>query len=255
MNDIKQFQPTRPLRGATNMGRRKLPARLNFNPRAPCGARLASLGAMFHCDTNFNPRAPCGARRCELSLLLCQFVFQPTRPLRGATVSPSKIRNLYNISTHAPLAGRDRTASSMKRPRRHFNPRAPCGARPMKSLMTPLPLVFQPTRPLRGATRHVRAENRSPIDFNPRAPCGARPMAMRLPFILVVISTHAPLAGRDLLRFSGLTMKTLNFNPRAPCGARLPEEDYASPTIIFQPTRPLRGATAKVYKSLCTFLR
>lgn len=24
---------------------------------------------------------------------------------------------------------------------------------------------------------------------------------------------------------------------------------------IFQPTRPLRGATAKVYKSLCTFLR
>lgn len=26
-------------------------------------------------------------------------------------------------------------------------------------------------------------------------------------------------------------------------------------TAIFQPTRPLRGATAKVYKSLCTFLR
>ena len=25
--------------------------------------------------------------------------------------------------------------------------------------------------------------------------------------------------------------------------------------LVFQPTRPLRGATAKVYKSLCTFLR
>lgn len=25
--------------------------------------------------------------------------------------------------------------------------------------------------------------------------------------------------------------------------------------VEFQPTRPLRGATAKVYKSLCTFLR
>lgn len=27
------------------------------------------------------------------------------------------------------------------------------------------------------------------------------------------------------------------------------------PARAFQPTRPLRGATAKVYKSLCTFLR
>ena len=41
-------------------------------------------------------------------------------------------------------------------------------------------------------------------------------------------------------------------------------KDAVSPTTgiqgdtvyaLFQPTRPLRGATAKVYKSLCTFLR
>lgn len=36
-------------------------------------------------------------------------------------------------------------------------------------------------------------------------------------------------------------------------GCRIVRE--AAELIEFQPTRPLRGATAKVYKSLCTFLR
>ena len=31
--------------------------------------------------------------------------------------------------------------------------------------------------------------------------------------------------------------------------------DSVEALTAFQPTRPLRGATAKVYKSLCTFLR
>ena len=45
------------------------------------------------------------------------------------------------------------------------------------------------------------------------------------------------------------------FNPRAPCGARLRDAAERQGVSVFQPTRPLRGATAKVYKSLCTFLR
>ena len=34
-------------------------------------------------------------------------IFQPTRPLRGATVRLADTSNTYEISTHAPLAGRD----------------------------------------------------------------------------------------------------------------------------------------------------
>lgn len=45
------------------------------------------------------------------------------------------------------------------------------------------------------------------------------------------------------------------FNPRAPCGARQSVLPFPSVRYGFQPTRPLRGATAKEYKSLCTFLR
>ena len=34
--------------------------------------------------------------------------FQPTRPLRGATADEFYVAALTNISTHAPLAGRDK---------------------------------------------------------------------------------------------------------------------------------------------------
>ena len=56
--------------------------------------------------------------------------FQPTRPLRGATVIKGGQLTPVDISTHAPLAGRDLAAG-------HNLRNVP---------------VFQPTRPLRGAT-------------------------------------------------------------------------------------------------------
>ena len=82
--------------------------------------------------------------------------FQPTRPLRGATL-PKKQRHalteeisthaplagrdplavcdglLIIISTHAPLAGRDLQCGRHNTVVRYFNPRAPCGARQQKS--------------------------------------------------------------------------------------------------------------------------
>ena len=90
------------------------------------------------------------------------------------------------------------------------------------------------------------------------------------------ISIHAPHAGRDSpVRRSASEL--LNFNPRAPCGARhdcklealdqliisihaphAGRDEYDTEQVIskttFQSTRPMRGATAKVYKiTLHTF--
>ena len=78
------FQPTRPLRGAT------------------------ALALLFSaCSLDFNPRAPCGARRfCRVSNAPIT-EFQPTRPLRGATNKLPDGLQVGDISTHAPLAGRD----------------------------------------------------------------------------------------------------------------------------------------------------
>ena len=102
---------------------------------------------------NFNPRAPCGAR--------------PT--------GTKQAKDLFEISTHAPLAGRDSRSWSNA------------------SLLA----GFQPTRPLRGATVFGAVVLRMLIHFNPRAPCGARRAGYQQDPLEVKISTHAPLAGRD----------------------------------------------------------
>ena len=68
------------------------------------------------------------------------------------------------------------------------------------------------------------------------------------------ISTHAPLAGRDITNLGKCNEGAISTH--APLAGR----DQVQGALDrkpekFQPTRPLRGATAKVYKSLCTFLR
>ncbi len=194
----------------------------NFNPRAPCGARLdvLFLHALTRCD--FNPRAPCGARRFRYVTVAFVWSFQSTRPMRGATFYILPTMRARDISIHAPHAGRDAgdkyiTGSnciSIHAPLAgcdvehiqhtvwfspYFNPRAPCGARQGDHLGgTPLRAISIHA-PHAGRDRCRRSDRRGKYYFNPRAPCGARRFSLRLRFCW-----HY-------------------FNPRAPCGARLPK--------------------------------
>ena len=226
-----------------------MPFFFDFNPRAPCGARRQALPRVLGGE-GFQPtrplrgatpgRARSGSRKCQ---------FQPTRPLRGATGADCTGRRTTTISTHAPLAGRDSSArSTATRARRNFNPRAPCGARLWPKIESATAKAFQPTRPLRGATRKKRTPRR-----------------------WHVISTHAPLAGRDdtggslapsfqyfnprapcgarQLPPSRQSLR-IDFNPRAPCGARRLDRAGVGTGVRFQPTRPLRGATGMYAKDI-----
>ena len=149
---VMQFQPTRPLRGATGMtalqkwlkeisthaplaGRDISHLRIYDTPRISTHAPRAGrdggiLGAARAVCAHFTPRAPCGARLLLLMLRRCCAIFQPTRPLRGATGRLALI--LLDIL--------------------YFNPRAPCGARLCLRLLILTMFLY----------------------FNPRAPCGAR---------------------------------------------------------------------------------
>ena len=101
------------------------------------------------------------------------------------------------ISTHTPLAGRDTYRGRGRRRSFDFNSHAPCGARqclPRKKARMP---KFQLTRPLRGAT--CQTTRRCRFD---------------------IISTHTPLAGRDL-KVLYSSDRASDFNSHAPCGARL----------------------------------
>ena len=79
------FQPTRPLRGATN-GRVILEKKgEEFQPTRPLRGATWLLVLILCFLLYFNPRAPCGARLSLFISMTKLSIFQPTRPLRGAT--------------------------------------------------------------------------------------------------------------------------------------------------------------------------
>ena len=165
------FQPTRPLRGATLPEAADAVPDQHFNPRAPCGARPSSTAITSLTIMYFNPRAPCGARRVYVLSGDMPYVISTHAPLAGRDRNGDPVAWTTKISTHAPLAGRDLT------------------------------------------TRRVGVLFRK--DFNPRAPCGARQGLCPCGDGGSGISTHAPLAGRDVLVFI-TTVTWIKFQPTRP---------------------------------------
>ena len=80
--------------------------------------------------------------------------------------------------------------------------------------------MFQSTRPRRGATVNLKVPSRF---YN--------------------VSIHAPPKGRDM-QLPETNAGLNGFNPRAPEGARRAPLTMSSDSILFQSTRPRRGATS-----------
>ena len=180
------------------------------------------------------------------------------------------------ISIHALLAESDGTDISGYLAESDFNPRSPCGERPLWSGII------------------SRWGN-----FNPRSPCGERPGCARRACCLQGISIHALLAESDItaqmvqkwikdisihallaesdppyLPTRGVWRKfqsTLSlrratghrgtsflsgcyFNPRSPCGERHLLANYLDNQEEFQSTLSLRRATANTTKLALSFL-
>ena len=145
------FQPTRPLRGATGGQGGILSLSPYFNPRAPCGARhdrhgghgrgcgisthapLAGRDGIrqpFICVyVRFQPTRPLRGATFKGEVILRHVEFQPTRPLRGATMLHLYALLYQRISTHAPLAGRDRHGLPPCHLQAHISTHAPLAGR------------------------------------------------------------------------------------------------------------------------------
>ena len=168
----------------------------NFNPRAPCGARPTGTKQakdLFEISTHA-PLAGRDSRSWSNASLLAGF--QPTRPLRGATVFGAVVLRMLI----------------------HFNPRAPCGARPVTKINVVTEITFQPTRPLRGATSLWNIVPRE-AKFQPTR----------------------PLRGATLVFITTVTW--IKFQPTRPLRGATNEDKQNTKNSKFQPTRPLRGAT------------
>ena len=178
---------------------------LDFNPRAPCGARprmhrQLSLPSIFQStrpvwgatrllfsplllSSDFNPRAPCGARLRHRASTITAVRFQSTRPVWGATFSHMEYGEIGYISIHAPRVGRDLGLHAF--------------------------LVQQ-----RGISIHAPRVGRDGMHsrYRGQAPC---------------ISIHAPRVGRDERLLKRCVVRCY-FNPRAPCGARHLTAEYVT---------------------------
>ena len=162
--------------------------------RGATGARQFKTRRYQH----FNPRAPCGARRNQRRRHAFTTLFQSTRPMRGATTCKVLQAFAWDISIHAPHAGRDIRAINHVVYKFDFNPRAPCGARPPLQTFPRRAPYISIHAPHAGRDGGCKSAYTRRSYFNPRAPCGARRRA--------TMSWNAMLT---------------HFNPRAPCGARL----------------------------------
>ena len=146
------------------------------------------------------------------------------------------------ISTHAPRAGRDLGVSLNFLSFSDFNSRAPRGARLFASMGAALYADFN-SRATRGARLLQAVECRSGLQFQLTRPARGATDGRPLCGLAVVISTHAPRAGRDLCCRRCWTYQK-NFNSRGPRGGRLLSAAGCRRCISFQLTRPARGATA-----------
>ena len=119
-------------------------------------APLAGCDAFRFCSCcasgNFNPRTPCGVRLADACLTKDELEFQSTHPLRGATSSRCRSACRRRISIHAPLAGCDALSRLRSSAAIDFNPRTPCGVRLRRATTFTSTQEFQSTHPLRGAT-------------------------------------------------------------------------------------------------------
>ena len=168
------FQSTRPVWGATWLST-AVRSPMKFQSTRPVWGATADYLWFSGDGENFNPRAPCGARLYDLHLTVYLMEFQSTRPVWGATGGGLFHHECVPISIHAPRVGRDSALRETKEAFRDFNPRAPCGARRSTSDGSQsVRGLFQSTRPVWGATSVFLINSVLQFDFNPRAPCGAR---------------------------------------------------------------------------------
>ena len=167
------FQSTHPLRGATGIFHHRALALL-ISIHAPLAGRDLTPDALSFAFLGISIHAPLAGRDPDHYFNAVAIrLFQSTRPLRGATYrSHIRFRSSIFQSTR-PLRGATSLHRSKLLPLSHFNPRAPCGARPYRQYgQRELPISIH--APLAGRDETATPPARCRRYFNPRAPCGAR---------------------------------------------------------------------------------
>ena len=147
-------------------------------------------------------------------------LFQSTHSLRSATNPADIYTFLQTVSIHALLAECDRRQVGVQLSPHCFNPRTPCGVRPVPAFCPLCFSPFQSTHSLRSATSKYTGACHE-----------------------YAVSIHALLAECDF-HVEHLCNRVSGFNPRTPCGVRLASTRAHVTSTQFQSTHSLRSATS-----------
>ena len=183
-----------------------------------------------------------GATKGEIFVVIHFHIISIHAPLAGCDHGGAPVRIPVPISIHAPLAGCDgafiknhalidkfqsthplRGATGCHlvydwRCQGHFNPRTPCGVRPLHQPLRPVHRHISIHAPLAGCDSDRNTPSSADMHFNPRTPCGVRPAYIRMLIAQDAISIHAPLAGCDLFLLSSIEIGSISIHaPLAGC--------------------------------------
>ena len=148
----RKFQSTSPVWGTTDYKTIQDRVRSHFNPRPPCGGRR-KLGNGQYSLERISIHVPrVGDDSDTLWTCLTITTFQSTSPVWGTTTD-------LQTAFRCPY---------------HFNPRPPCGGRPLLLGRMLSFLQFQSTSPVWGTTALLFLCGLYVLHFNPRPPCGGR---------------------------------------------------------------------------------
>ena len=136
-----------------------------FNPRSPCGERL-SPGPPASLLPNFNPRSPCGERqvphlpRVWFAVISIHALLAESDVRQGGFVEI-----IPEFQSTLSLRRATRAMISTCSPDTDFNPRSPCGERPLPWPRSRHQRQFQSTLSLRRATHTNGPDARGPCQF------------------------------------------------------------------------------------------
>ena len=171
------------------------------------------------CSSYFNPRTSCEVRQNIRIARFLFLIFQSTHLVWGATSAAKQMREIADISIHAPRVRCDADWFDFYFHPIHFNPRTSCEVRHSISSSLYAYAIFQSTHLVWGATKDVMGFSAS-----------------------LSISIHAPRVRCDYF-FLQFFKRHDNFNPRTSCEVR--RSIYRRIVIYFQfqSTHLVWGAT------------
>ena len=147
-------------------------------------------------------------------------MFQSTPPVWEATPCRQPDRWAQAVSIHASRVGGDAHPPGTQSWNGCFNPRLPCGRRPVSGERLLMHRQFQSTPPVWEATLGRGNYRVGTQCFNPRLPCGRRLLVFSFANHSSVFQSTPPVWEATKPGTSS-SQSTQSFNPRLPCGRRL----------------------------------